>query len=125
MYTVTVSLEFIAQHYLTVPDAGPEGECHSHHYKVELSLHGETLNEHGYLVDIDDVRQTLDHTLDRYRDESLNDLPEFEDRNPSLEHFARILCDQVFDEVDAPAVDSATVQLWEDETAGSSYERTT
>lgn len=123
MHTVTVSSEFVAQHALTVPDAGPEGECHSHYYELEFQLHGETLNEYGYLVDIDDVTMALDRIVDRYRDETLNDLPEFEGRNPSLEHFARILCDRLLDEFEAPEIDSATVRLWEDETAWASYER--
>lgn len=123
MYTVTVSREFVAQHALTVPDAGPEGEWHSHQYELELQLHGETLNEYGYLVDIDDVTMALDRVVDRYRDETLNDLPEFEGRNPSLEHFARILCNRLLDEVEAPEADSAMVKLWEDETAWVSYER--
>lgn len=123
MYTVTVSREFVAQHVLTVPDAGPEGEWHSHQYELELRLHGTTLNEYGYLLDIDDVTRALDRAVDRYRDETLNDLPEFEGRNPSLEHFARILCDRLLDDVEAPEVDSATVKLWEDGTAWASYEQ--
>lgn len=123
MYTVTVSQEFVAQHVLTVPDAGPEGKWHSHRYELELQLHGETLNENGYLVDIDDVTRALNRAADRYRDETLNDLPEFEGRNPSLEHFARILCDRLLDDVEAPEVDSATVKLSEDRTAWASYEQ--
>ncbi len=123
MYTVTVSREFVAQHFLTVPEAGPEGEWHSHRYKLELQLRGETLNEYGYLVDIDDVTGALDRAIDRYQDETLNDLSEFEGLNPSLEHFARILCDRLLDDVEAPEIDSATVKLWEDETAWAAYER--
>ncbi|MFT4881103.1 MAG: 6-pyruvoyltetrahydropterin/6-carboxytetrahydropterin synthase, partial [Salinirussus sp.] len=40
MYTTTVRTDFVAQHYLTVPDPGPEGEPHSHHYEVELEFRG-------------------------------------------------------------------------------------
>lgn len=123
MYTVTLSRAFVAQHFLTVPNAGPEGERHSHRYELELELRGERLNEHGYLVDIDDARRVLDRTVDRYRDETLNDLPEFEGLNPSLEHFARILCHRLLADVEAPEVESATVTLREDETARASYRR--
>lgn len=123
MYTVSVSRTFVAQHFLTVPDAGPEGEWHSHRYELELQLRGETLNEYGYLVDIDDVKRALDNAIDRYRDETLNDLPEFEGRNPSLEYFARIICDRLLDQMEPSEVDSATVKLWEDGTAWAAYER--
>lgn len=123
MYTVTVSQDFVAQHALTVPDAGAEGEWHSHRYDAEIHLRGESLNRHGYLADIDDVTATLDRVLDRYRDETLNDKPEFDDRNPSLERFARILCDRFLDAFEARTVESATVKLWEDDTAWAAYER--
>lgn len=123
MYTVAVSRTFTAQHFLTVPDAGPEGEWHTHTYELELQLRGESLNEHGYLVDIDAVSAALDRVGDRYEDEMLNDLPEFDGRNPSLEHFARILCDRLLGDIAAPDVEAATVRLWEDDAARASYER--
>ena len=94
-YELTVSRDFIAQHYLTVPDPGPEGEVNSHHFTVELRFAGPSLGEYGYLVDIDAVESLLDNLEDRYRDTLLNDLPEFEGLNPSIEHFARLFGDRV------------------------------
>lgn len=123
MYTVTATRAFSAEHFLTVPDPGPEGEWHAHDYELELRLRGASLDEHGYLVDIDDVRAALDRALDRYEGARLNDLPEFEGRNPSLERFARVLCDRLVDDVDAPAVEAATVRLWEGDDAWAAYER--
>ncbi|WP_408960115.1 6-pyruvoyl trahydropterin synthase family protein [Natrinema sp. 74] len=123
MYAVTASRSFVAQHSLTVPDAGPEGEWHSHRYGLEAELRGTSLNERGYLVDIDDLRAALDLLVDRYRDETLNDLPEFEGLNPSLEHFARICCDRLLADLDAPTVESARVALREDDVARAAYER--
>jgi len=123
MYTVTVERDFVAQHFLTVPDPGPEGDLHSHHYTAKVQLAGPELNEYGYLADIDAVTAELDATVDRYRDATLNDLPEFEGLNPSLEHFARIFGDRFCEGLDAPAVESATVELREDEIAWASHHR--
>lgn len=123
MCTVSVSWEFVAQHVRTAPDAGPEGERYSHRYEPGLQLRGETPNEYGYTVDTDDVKRARDHAVDRDRDETLNDPPEFEGRNPSLEYFARLFCDRLLDEVEAPDVASATVELRADETAWAAYER--
>ena len=47
MYTVTVTRSFVAQHFLTVPDPGPEGERHSHTFDVEARLAGPELDEDG------------------------------------------------------------------------------
>ena len=59
MYHLAVSREFVAQHYLTVPTPGPEGDIHSHQYTAEVRFGGTELNEYGYLVDIDHVESVL------------------------------------------------------------------
>ena len=122
-YELTVTREFIAQHFLTVPDPGPEGEVHSHHFTVELRFAGPELGEYGYLVDIDAVDDILDSLADRYRDTLLNDLPEFEGLNPSIEHFSRLFGDRVADALSNPTPTRLTVRIWEDDTSWASHTR--
>lgn len=123
MYTVAVSTDFVAQHFLTVPDPGPEGEIHSHHYELEVRCRGPELNEYGYLLDIDELTAAVDAVEERYRDELLNDREAFEGLNPSVEHFARIVADRLAADLDSPGVETLTVRLHEDEIAWASYER--
>lgn len=123
-YELRVERDFVAQHYLTVPDPGPEGEIHSHHFRLELRFSGPELDEYGYLVDIDRVDDLLDGIEHRYRDAVLNDLPEFDGDNPSVERFARIVGDRVEDALEDPTPVGLTVRIWEDETAWASHERT-
>ncbi|MFC7224845.1 6-pyruvoyl tetrahydropterin synthase family protein [Halalkalicoccus sp. GCM10025322] len=123
MYTVAVSTDFVAQHFLTVPDPGPEGEVHSHHYELEVRCRGPELNEYGYLLDIDELTAAVDAVEERYRDELLNDREAFEKLNPSVEHFARIVADRLAADLDSPGVETLTVRLHEDEIAWASYER--
>jgi 6-pyruvoyltetrahydropterin/6-carboxytetrahydropterin synthase len=125
MYSVAVRRSFVAQHYLTVPDPGPEGELHSHAFEVEVRLSGAELGAHGYLVDIDDVKAAVDACLDYVRDATLNDLPEFEGENPSVERFAHVFCRCVLDECDTGTADRVEVTLWEDDDAWASYETST
>lgn len=122
MYSVTVVDDFVAQHFLTVPDAGPEGTPHSHHFEIELAFRGPELNQYGYLVDIDDVRQILDGLEDRYADELLNDLPEFAGDNPSVERFARVIWERVTDVVTDDPVTTLAVTVWEDDRAAAAYD---
>ena len=121
MYTVAVARDFIAQHYLFGGDWGAENQWHSHHYRVEVQLAGASLDEHGYLVDIVDIERHLEALVDRYRDRTLNDLPEFEGLNPSIEHFARIFFQAFSDRVQAPNLSAITIQMWENEIAWASY----
>ncbi|GGI94545.1 6-pyruvoyltetrahydropterin synthase [Halobellus salinus] len=122
-YELTVTRAFIAQHYLTVPNPGPEGEVNSHRFRVELRFAGPELGEYGYLVDIDAVDDILDSLADRYRDTLLNDLPEFEGLNPSIEHFSRLFGDRVAGALSNPTPTHLTVRIWEDDTSWASHTR--
>ncbi|MFC7097266.1 6-pyruvoyl trahydropterin synthase family protein [Halobaculum marinum] len=121
-YRTTVTRQFVAQHYLTVPDPGPEGDLHSHVFAVEATFAGPSLNEYNYLVDIDDVRAALDDAEARYRDATLNELAEFDGYNPSVERFARVLHERIAPAAaDGPA-DTLRVTVWEDDEAAAGYE---
>ena len=122
MYEVTVVRTFVAWHWLTVPDPGPEGERHSHTFTAEVTLRGPDLNEHGYLVDIDAVRAGLDRAVARYEDETMNDLPEFEGLNPSAERLARFLTERFDDATDLDDDVDCRLRLWEDEDAAVAYD---
>lgn len=124
MYTIAVKRDFVAQHYLTGGDWGSENQRHSHHYQLELQLEGLSLDQHGYLVDIVDIETQLEARLAYYRDRTLNDLPEFAGLNPSIEHFARILCQQFSNRITARNISAVTVKLWENEIAWASYQET-
>jgi len=123
MYTVSVRRPFIAQHFLTVPDPGPEGELHSHQFTAVVEFEGDSLNEYGYLVDIDEINAAIDHVVETYADTTLNDQPAFEGLNPSVEHFSRIFCEAVVAFAEPSTPDRIRVRLWEDDDAYASYER--
>ncbi len=123
MYTVTVSREFVAQHFLTVPDPEPpEGEVHSHTYTAEARLSGPELGAYDYLLNIDDLEAAMDAVVAGYRDTLLNDRPEFEG-NPSVERFAEHFASALLDRLDAPQVETCELRMWEDDVAWASYER--
>jgi 6-pyruvoyltetrahydropterin/6-carboxytetrahydropterin synthase len=121
MYAMTVRTDFIAQHYLIGGDWGPENERNSHHYVLELQLEGSELDQHGYLVDIVQVEGELREVRRHYADRLLNDLPEFQGLNPSIEHFARILCQRLGQRLAAPNLTGVAVRLWENDDASASY----
>ncbi len=121
MYTLAVSRNFIASHYLIGGDWGPENNLHSHYYKVAVQLEGKMLDEHGYLVDIVDIEANLDALVVHYRDKTLNDLPEFKDLNPSIEHFARIFCQTFIQRITTNNLHAIQVKIWENDIAWTGY----
>ena len=120
-FEVGVLAEFAAQHYLVGGDFGPEGSLHSHHYRCELTVAGGTLDRHGFLVDIVRLREELDRLLDRYRDRTLNDLPDFAGLNPGVEVVARVMAESLVHALAEENMEALTVKLWENDTAWASY----
>jgi 6-pyruvoyltetrahydropterin/6-carboxytetrahydropterin synthase len=120
-YSVTVRRAFIAQHFLVGGDWGRENEVNSHRYRIEARYEGTSLDRHGFLLDISDIDERLDGLVNRYRDRTLNELPEFEGLNPSVENFARIVSDLLL--VTTPNVKALEVTIWEDDNASAAYRR--
>jgi 6-pyruvoyltetrahydropterin/6-carboxytetrahydropterin synthase len=121
MFRLAVSRDFVAQHFLIGGDWGAENDRHSHHYRVEICLEGSELDQHGYLVDIVEVETALDDLVGRFRDTTLNDLPEFEGRNPSVERFAYLFAHAFSERIPAPNIAAITATLWENQIAWASY----
>ncbi len=121
MYSLGVRREFIARHFLIGGDWGSENYPNSHHYTLELVLEGNELDQHGYLVDIVDVEKHLDDVVGYYREQMLNDKPEFAGLNPSIEHFARILATTLNERIKAANITGLKVVLWEHANAWAAY----
>lgn len=122
MYTLGIKRDFIARHYLIEGDWGPENLPNSHHYVLELQLTGELLDQHGYLVDIVEVEKHLDQVVAYYREQMLNDKPEFAGLNPSIEHFSRILATTLSERIPAGNISLLRVVLWENDSAWAACE---
>jgi 6-pyruvoyltetrahydropterin/6-carboxytetrahydropterin synthase len=121
MYTLGVRRDFIARHFLIGGDWGSENFPNSHRYILELQLAGNELDKHGYLVDIVDVEKHLDEVVNYYKEQMLNEKPEFAGLNPSIEHFARILCVSLNERIKAKNILEVKVVLWEHENAWATY----
>jgi len=122
MYTLSVKRDFIARHFLIGGDWGTENFPNSHHYVLELQMSGGELDGHGYLVDIVEVETHLDELVNYYKEQMLNEKPEFDGLNPSIEQFARILATSLSERIKAGNISLLKVVLWENEYAWASYE---
>ena len=123
MYALSVRRDFQAEHFLIGGDWGAENQPHAHAYRLEVELEGERLDVHGYLLDLVDLEAQLETIVARYAGRRLNEQLEFAGLNPSLEHFARIVCQALVAGNTAPNVQRIRVRLWENEAAWASYEQ--
>lgn len=121
MYSLSLQRAFSAQHFLIGGDWGAENTLHAHPYRIELRLEGSSLDPNGYLVDLVEVERLLDEQVARVRDRTLNDLPAFAGLNPSLEHFARIVGQDLAASLPEARLTSVEVRIWESDAASASY----
>ena len=120
MYQLAITRDFIAQHYLIGGDWGTENFKHSHHYKVEVLLRGTALNQHGYLADIVELDCAVTEIIAQFSDHTLNDLKPFAGVNPSLEHFARVIYENLYARLALQDL-SLAVKLWENDRDWAAY----
>lgn len=124
MYTVAVTRDFIARHFLIGGDWGSENQPHAHHYVAEVRIEGEQLDQHGYLVDIVAIEAALDGIVKDFQDELLNDKPDFAGLNPSIEHFSRIICEKLHIAINPPGTGVLRLKLWENDSCWAAYRLT-
>ena len=121
MYTVTIMRDFVAQHFIG-GDWGAENQWHSHHYKVEVRLEGPPWTSTATWSILWISRPTWKRWWG-FKDKTLNDTPEFAGPHPSIEHFARIVCQALSERIKAPTLEAITVRMWEHEQAWAAYRK--
>lgn len=121
MYSLGVRRLFTARHYLIGGDWGEENIEHPHHYRLELILEAETLDRHGFLVDIVEVEGHLDEVVAGFQGKVLNRLPTFAGLNPSIERLASVLHAAFKGRFAHLQLAALAVTIWEDDIAWTSY----
>ncbi len=124
MFEVSVEETFASGHALR----GYRGKCenvHGHNYKVEVTLEGERLDSTGLLVDFVEIKRLLRGIIERLDHRFLNDVPPFDEWNPSAENMARYFYEEMAkgleaDRREAP-VRVAQVKIWETDTTTATY----
>lgn len=120
-YRLGVRRDFVAQHYLVGGDFGAEGKLHSHHYRIEVRLEGDSLDGHGFLVDIVPVEGALDALVARYRDATLNELDELTGLNPGIEVLARVSAESLRKDLPLESLSALEVTIWESDDAWATH----
>lgn len=94
MFEIKVSAEFEAAHRV----AGYPGKCdrlHGHSWVVEVSVIGSKLDNLGMLVDFKLVKGRLRELLETLDHRMLNELPAFENINPTAENIAQYVYNEM------------------------------
>ncbi|MBI5367566.1 MAG: 6-carboxytetrahydropterin synthase QueD [Planctomycetes bacterium] len=119
MFEVSVRAGFAAAHHLR-DYAGSCERLHGHNWEVEVVLRADSLDAAGMVMDFREVKSALAELLDLWDHRNLNDLPAFQDVNPTAENLARTVYRELARRVPARAT-LARATVWESAACGATY----
>ncbi len=118
-YELTVKDHFDSAHALPGYD-GPCQYLHGHTWDVEATLAGPHLDEVGMLYDFKDIKRDLHNILENFDHRCINDVPPFDEINPTAEHLARVIFFELEKTLPAP-ISLKEVAIWESPLAKVAY----
>jgi 6-pyruvoyltetrahydropterin/6-carboxytetrahydropterin synthase len=75
--------------------AGEGGRVHEHRWRVRVVVQARELDATGWVLDFQAVDAALAALVAPYRDAFLNDVPPFDDVNPTRENVARVIAERL------------------------------
>ncbi|HKK05694.1 MAG TPA: 6-carboxytetrahydropterin synthase QueD [Gammaproteobacteria bacterium] len=119
-YNMRIVTDFAAAHLLR----GYEGPCsrlHGHNWKVEVEVMARALDEVGMGLDFKLIKDSTRRLVGDLDHRNLNDIPPFDEVNPTAENIAAYLYRGLSDELNDERVKVSAVTLWETERACVRY----
>jgi 6-pyruvoyltetrahydropterin/6-carboxytetrahydropterin synthase len=120
MYELKIVTQFSAAHRLE----NFYGKCealHGHNWKVEVFLTGDRLDGAGLVRDFGVVKARTREILEEIDHKFLNELPAFQNQNPSSENLARHLFERLGAVLNGDGVTVSRVSVWESDNSCASY----
>ena len=120
MYELKVVTQFAAAHRLN----NFYGKCealHGHNWKVEIFVTADSLDEAGLVLDFGKIKSQARELLDEVDHTFLNELPAFQNHNPSSENLARYLFERLSSALNDQRVQVTRVAVWESDHTSAAY----
>jgi 6-pyruvoyltetrahydropterin/6-carboxytetrahydropterin synthase len=120
MYRISVKLHFDAAHFLR----GYDGKCealHGHRFMVAARVTATKLDDTGLAYDFTLLKKHLGEILDDFDHACLNDVPPFDEINPSSENIAETVFARLAAKLPDAPVRLAEVEVWESPESSATY----
>ena len=118
MFELAIKGDIASAHFLR----GYEGKCknlHGHTWNIEVTIASGQLDAIGMVADFAVLKKQLKEFLTAIDHVCLNDLPYFQEVNPTTENIAKYIYVRFTKVIDPLAI--KTVQVWESETSSVMY----
>ena len=120
MYQISVEQHFDAAHFLR----GYHGKCealHGHRFQVVAKVEARELSDIGIACDFVDIKRYLAEVVARFDHTCLNDVPPFDEINPSSENIAATVYNELELKLANGPVSLSSIEVWESPQTGVVY----
>ena len=119
MYQLQIETDFSAAHRLRQYKGSCE-RLHGHNYRVQVILGADSLHESGMLLDFREAKHMINQVVGQLDHQFLNELKPFDDINPTSEHIARHIAEEIEEDLpEGTRVDRVT--CWESDRCAARY----
>ncbi len=119
-FTLKVLAEFASAHSLR----DYPGDCrrlHGHNWKVEVEVASDRLDSLGMVIDFKEIKTAAREVCGRLDHRYLNEIPPFDQINPTAEHLAAHIYQGMVAALNRPGVQVVAITLWETDRACVRY----
>ena len=120
MYEVNVKTGFSAAHQLRLYD-GKYENLHGHNWSAQVTVEADELDAMGVGIDFVKLKQMVEEFLKKLDYQNINEIPPFNELNPSAENIARWLFLKLKNQVGSQTTRVKRVEICEMEGCGASY----
>lgn len=120
MFDIFIKTHFAGAHHLR----DYPGDCekpHGHNWKVEVTVRATALDQYGMGIDFKVLKKIVGVAIDKLDHNDLNTLPFFQDKNPSSEHIARFIYDEITPQLTNDHYSLYSVTVLETDNQGLTY----
>jgi 6-pyruvoyltetrahydropterin/6-carboxytetrahydropterin synthase len=121
-YTVVKEQDFSAAHFLREYHGKCE-QLHGHNYRVRVHVGADELDSEGLVVDLVALKAAMREVIGPLDHTCLNELEPFAELNPSLEHLARYIAEEVAARIDDRRARVIRCEVWETDRNCAVYRR--
>ena len=120
MYDIFIKTHFSGGHHLR----DYPGNCekpHGHNWKVKVTVRVQELDKLGMGIDFKVLKKEVNTSVDELDHCDLNEHPAFQDQNPSSEHIAAFLFEQLAEGLSTDRYALYSVEVRETDSSGVIY----
>ncbi len=120
MYEISVERHFDAAHALR----GYKGKCealHGHRFRVVAKVRASKLDDIGLAYDFTELKRHLDDIIAKFDHICLNDVPPFDEINPSSENIASTIYGELQRKLATAPLAISSIEVWESPQTGVAY----